>query len=150
MSIKITNINKGNNFNFLDIREGNRISNDSNDFLTKFTKASEKNLKEQLSALINDIDEQSKKIEKNLNLNDILRYKKLIREFLNLAVNNSHKFSKESYLDRRGGHRIMSIIRKVDEELENLTKDILDKEKNRLKILKRMDGIRGMLIDIFM
>jgi uncharacterized protein YaaR (DUF327 family) len=44
----------------------------------------------------------------------------------------------------------MSIIKCVDDELENLTRDFLKKENSNLKVLKRLDAIRGLLIDIFM
>ena len=57
-------------------------------------------------------------------------------------------FYKENSLDRRGRHRVYSLVKKVDKELDELTKDFLDIEGNRIKILQRLDDIKGMLLDV--
>lgn len=151
MPLKISDISNKSRLTSLIPKENSKISKDiQNDFALKLNKLSGDSLNEKLRSLLKEIDYQAKQIEKNFQLGEILKYKKLVREFLNLTVNNSHKFSKESFLDRRGRHRVMSIIRKVDDELENLTKDFLQNEKSNLKVLKRLDEIKGLLIDIFM
>jgi uncharacterized protein YaaR (DUF327 family) len=38
----------------------------------------------------------------------------------------------------------------VNEELEDLTKEVLKEEKDNLKILRSMEDIRGLLLDIVM
>lgn len=79
----------------------------------------------------------------------MIEYKKLVREFLDVTVNNSHVFYKENSLDRRGRHRVYSLVKKVDNELDELTKDFLNLENNRIRILRRLNDIKGMLLDIF-
>ncbi|SKC63871.1 YaaR family protein [Maledivibacter halophilus] len=148
--MKITDINNQNNINPI-IKDSNKIQKEiQNNFSTKLSDLKGDSLQEKLTILLDEINTQAEKIEKKFYLNNILKYKKLVKEFLNLTVNNSHKFKKENFLDRRGRHRIMSMVKLVDEELENLTKDFLKNEKDKLKILNRLDEIKGMLLDIFM
>lgn len=150
-SMKISDINKQNNLNSLLVKESTKVTKETqNDFSLKFNKLKGDSLQEKLTSLLSEINLQSKEIEKKYHLNEILKYKKLVKEFLGLAVNNSHKFTKENFLDRRGRHRVLSLVKQVDDELESLTKDFLNKERDKLKILNRLDGIRGMLLDIFM
>lgn len=149
--MKISDINKQSNLNSLLVKESNKIQKGTqNDFALKLNKLNGDSLQERLTTLLSEINAQSNEVEKKFHLNEILKYKKLVKEFLGLAVNNSHKFTKENFLDRRGRHRVLSIVKQVDEELETLTKDFLEKEKDKLKILNKLDGIRGMLLDIFM
>ncbi|MGE4282569.1 MAG: YaaR family protein [Clostridia bacterium] len=108
------------------------------------------NYEDELALLLGEIDKQGQKLSKNIDIKELIRYKKLISEFLYDAVNNSHKFHKESMLDRRGRHRVYAIISKVNENLERITEEVLKEEKDNIKMLQRMDDIRGLLLDIFM
>ena len=106
-------------------------------------------LREELKVLYGKIENQTTKLGDRLFIEDLVEYKKLVKEFLNISVNNSHVFYKENSLDRRGRHRVYSIVKQVDKELDELTKDFLNIEGNRLKILNRLDDIKGLLLDIF-
>lgn len=149
--MKISDISKHKSVNSLLVKESTKPPKETqNDFALKLSKLDGDALQEKLHALLNDINTQSKKIEKKFDLGEVVKYKKLVKEFLTLTVNNSHKFSKDNFLDRRGRHRVLSIVRQVDDELEGLTQDFLKNEKDKLKVINRLDGIRGMLLDIFM
>ena len=149
--MKISDINKQSTLNSLLVKESNKVQKEThNDFALKLNNLNGDSLQQRLTTLLSEINLQSKEVEKKFHLNEILKYKKLVKEFLGLTVNNSHKFTKENFLDRRGRHRVLSIVKQVDDELETLTKDFLEKEKDKLKILNKLDGIRGMLLDIFM
>ncbi|WP_432408828.1 YaaR family protein [Wukongibacter sp. M2B1] len=149
--MKISDISKHKSVNSLLVKESVKAPREvQSEFALKLNKLDGDALQEKLHTLLNDINAQSKEIEKKFDLSEVIKYKKLVKEFLTLTVNNSHKFSKENFLDRRGRHRVLSIVRQVDGELEGLTQDFLKKEKDKLKIINRLDGIRGMLLDIFM
>jgi len=51
-------------------------------------------------------------------------------------------------LDRRGRHRVYGIIRLVDENLDELAKELMKDEKDNLSILGKIGEIRGLLLDI--
>ncbi|SNS48165.1 hypothetical protein SAMN05446037_101135 [Anaerovirgula multivorans] len=119
-------------------------------FISKFETIQSQHVREHLEDLYGRITEQAEKIGEKMHLNEIVKYKKLVREFLDVATKNSHKFSKQNFLDRRGRHRVYCVVKNVDRELESLTKDFLDQEVDRIDIIKRLDDIRGMLLDILM
>ena len=118
----------------------------------KFTLISaleEDGLKEQLNNMLNEIIQHGDKLAKRMDIRDMKRYRKLIKDFMNEIVNRSHKFSRENFLDKRGRHRVYGIIKLVDETLDELALELLKDEKNHMEILAKVDEIRGMLLDIF-
>ncbi len=105
-------------------------------------------LKEKLTGLMKDIEEQGEKIAKHMDIKDMKKYRTSIKEFMNEVVANAHEFSRENFLDRRGRHRVYGIIRQVDKNLDDLAQELMKEEKDHLAILGKIDDIRGLLIDI--
>lgn len=105
-------------------------------------------LKEKLSSLMKDIEEQGSKLAKHMDIRDMKRYRSLVKEFMNEVTAHSHEFSRENFLDRRGRHRVYGIVKEVDKSLDDLAQELLKDEKDNLAILNKIDDIRGMLLDI--
>lgn len=117
----------------------------------KFTLASkidDKDLEEKLTNLMNQIDEQGKKISEHMDIKDMKHYRTLVKDFMNEIVNRSHKFSRENFLDRRGRHRVYGIVKLVDKNLDDLASELMKDEKDHLAILGKIGDIRGLLLDI--
>lgn len=117
----------------------------------KFTLTSqieEKDLQQRLNSLMEDITAQGNKIAEHMDIKDMLRYRTLVKDFLNEVVNRSHKFSRENFLDRRGRHRVYGIVKLVDKNLDELASELVKDEKDHLAILGRIDEIRGLLLDV--
>ena len=103
-------------------------ANKPTDGTFKFTLASaieESELAERLSNLMGEITEQGEKIIKRRDIQDMRRYRSLIKDFMNEVVNRSHKFSRENFLDRRGRHRVYGMVRLVDEKLDQIASELL-------------------------
>ncbi|MCM1181501.1 MAG: YaaR family protein [Clostridium sp.] len=105
-------------------------------------------LQEKLSNLMKDIEAQGEKIAKHMDIRDMKRYRSLVKEFMNEVAANSHEFSRENFLDRRGRHRVYGIVKEIDKSLDDLASELLKEEKDNLAILGKIDDIRGMLLDI--
>ena len=120
------------------------------EFLEKFEKIKSENVKEELENIFGKITEQADKIGEKMYLKDILEYKKLVKELLNVATQNSHQFQNQNFLDRRGRHRNYSIVKTVDRELDTLTREFINGQIDHMGVLKKIDDIRGMLLDIMM
>lgn len=146
--VRIDSINTNNNISRVEKIENNNKNVVNTTFKEKLENIQQEQIREELKILFNKIETQTTKLQDRLFIEDLVEYKKLVKEFLNVSVNNSHVFYKENSLDRRGRHRVYSIVKQVDSELDGLTKDFLDIEGNRLKILKRLDSIKGLLLDI--
>lgn len=119
-------------------------------FHDELRSADELTVKQRLDKMLEGINQQAERLSKNIDIKEVLAYKRLISEFLKETVSSMVKFSKSNFLDRRGRHRVYALVKKVDEELEGLTKDVLAKEKDNIKILKRIDDIRGLILDVYM
>lgn len=118
----------------------------------KFTLVSrieEQELQNALANMMEEITRQGEKLSKHRDIKDMKRYRALIKDFLNEVVNRSHAFSRENFLDRKGRHRVYGIIRLVDENLDELAKELMKEEKDHLAILSKIGEIRGLLLDIF-
>ncbi len=108
------------------------------------------NEREQLEKKLKDIAEKGKFVKEKMELKDLIEYKAMIKEFLEHTVRFSYKYSKESKFGRDGSYKIMGIVKKVDEELENLTQELMSSEKDKLKIVDKISGLQGMLVDLLM
>ena len=108
------------------------------------------NYEKRLASILDRINEQGEKMNSRVDIKDLQGYKKLVSEFLYEATCNSHKFEKQSFLDRRGRHRVFATIKKVNTALEELTQEVLKEEQNHINVLQKLDDIRGLLLDIMM
>ena len=115
---------------------------------TLVSKIDDANLKEKLSGLMDQINEQGDKIAKHMDISDMKKYRELVKEFMNEVVNRSHEFSRENFLDRKGRHRVYGMVRQVDDNLDSLAQELCKEEKDHLAILGHIDEIRGLLLDI--
>lgn len=118
----------------------------------KFTLASyveEAELQARLQGLLEEITMQGDRLYKRRDVRDMKKYRSLIKEFMNEVVSRSHVFSRENFLDKRGRHRVYGIIRLIDENLDELAKELVKDEQDNISILNKIGEIRGLLLDIF-
>lgn len=146
--VKINSINTQNQIPEVEKIKVNPKKIAQANFKEKLENIQQEQIREELKVLFEKIETKTNKLQDRLFIEDLVEYKKLVKDFLNISVNNSHVFYKENSLDRRGRHRVYSIVKQVDKELDDLTKDFIDIEGNRLKILDRLNDIKGLLLDI--
>lgn len=126
-----------------------KVQQKDNSFkFTLISNIQEKDLQDKLNNLMQDISEQGNRLSKHMDIRDMKAYRSLVKEFLNEVVTRSHQFSRENFLDRRGRHRVYGIVRLVDENLDELAKELMSDEKDHLAILSKIDEIKGLLLDI--
>jgi uncharacterized protein YaaR (DUF327 family) len=119
-------------------------------FAEKFEMVKSKEAKESVQKKYDQIVEKAAQLGDKLYLKDLVEYKNLVKEFMDMAVKNSFAFSRDSFLDKRGRHRMLTQVKQVDRELAALTDEFLKDEVDRIKVLKKLDDIRGMLVDMIM
>ena len=82
---------------------------------------------EKMMRLIGDIEEQGKILAESRTVEDLRRYKKLVKEFLAEAVNNGLKLEQQRGFNRRGRTKVYKIVKEVDSKLIELTNLVLDR-----------------------
>ena len=131
--------------------EGRKIhKSGANSFSDTFGGFERENEKQQLEERLKRINEKGKFIKEKMEVRDLIEYKQMIKEFLEYTVKYSHKYFKETKFSRDGSYKVMGIVKKVDEELEALTREMMSAEKEKLNIVERISGIQGLLVDMLM
>ena len=145
MDVKISQITQTQ-----QIQETSQVQKTNDDFkFMLMSKISEEDLQARLTSLMEEITMQGDRIAKKKDIKDMRKYRSLIKDFMNEIVSRSHSFSRENFLDRRGRHRVYGIIRLVDENLDELAKELMKEQKENLSILQKIGDIRGLILDIF-
>jgi uncharacterized protein len=105
--------------------------------------------KASLEALLDEVHETGDALKGNPSVDLVQAYKKAVRDFVKYVVDRSfaveQKTSGRNILKRNAYFRV-SVI---DEALEKLAAEILRNQRDNLEILRRVDEINGMLVDLF-
>lgn len=108
-----------------------------------------KELRRRLGNLLKDIEQEGRTLLKRRTLENVLKYKDLVKNFLDLVVKNIYHLSEKVNLTPRGKQSILVAIESIDKSLEELLKLVLNKEVDNLKILEKVGEIQGLLIDLY-
>ncbi len=127
---------------------GTKETTEQPDFSFTLNKVSDENLMQRLHQMMDDISVQGKKLADHMDIKDMKKYRSMITDFINEVVTNSHEFSRENFLDRRGRHRVYGIVKLVNKKVDDLAQELLKKEKDHIAILDKTDEIQGLLLDI--
>ncbi|WP_017756456.1 YaaR family protein [Calidifontibacillus oryziterrae] len=104
---------------------------------------------EKLTQLVQDIEDQGKVLAESRTIDELRKYKKMVKEFMDEAVQNGLQLEERRGFNRRGRTKIYKIVKEVDKKLIDLTNAVLDKEKTSLDILGMVGEIKGLLINIY-
>src|SRR5690554_2874841 len=118
------------------------------DFKESIARAERTAQQKVLQEMVDDILAQGRKLAQRADLKELKEYRKLVSLFLDQLVDRTHRFTKQSFLDRIGRHKVYAIIKKINAEMELLTGELMKSEKNNMVILERIDVIKGLILDI--
>ncbi|HBR35174.1 MAG TPA: hypothetical protein DD734_11110 [Firmicutes bacterium] len=76
-------------------------------------------------------------------------YRAAVRDFLKEAVSGSYQMKEESRWDRKGNRRVFCVVQKINQALEDLTTEVLQKNSESINVLAKIDEIRGLLVDLY-
>ncbi|MDR1736396.1 MAG: YaaR family protein [Oscillospiraceae bacterium] len=108
------------------------------------------NAEQSLKELSDRIAQQGEILGRRCDILELKRFKELVTQYLNEAVRYMYEFKKQSTFDARGRHRLYARIKKINEDLEKMTEDVLKGQTDNLQLLNAIDEVRGMLLDIFL
>ncbi len=114
--------------------------------LTNQTKAA---YTKHIEQLISDIEAQGKVLTKRADMGEMQKYREMITTLINETVSNGYVFNKESKISVSGRSKIFVTIKKVNEKLDEMTKKLLEEEKENIDFLNDVDDIRGLLVDMY-
>ncbi|EZP75130.1 hypothetical protein H839_16558 [Parageobacillus genomosp. 1] len=104
---------------------------------------------ERVQQQVQQIEEQGKKLAESRTIEDLKKYKRLVKQFLDDAVQNGLQLEEQRGFSRGGRARIYKIVKEVDRKLVELTNEVLQKEQKGLEILRLVGEIQGLIINIY-
>lgn len=101
-----------------------------------------------LVAALDEIDEYAKRFRESPVLENLVRYKKKVRAILRFLVEQSYDVQERTVYDLQGRRRLLVLVENIDQKLEDLTREFLNKQSSNLDLVSRLDEIRGLLLDL--
>lgn len=102
-----------------------------------------------IEELLKDIGKQGEILKKSKNLEDLDRYKRLIKAFITEILDHIEKKEKKTLWDKRKKEKITKVhLVIINKELEELTAFFFEEQQNTLAIASKIDKIEGILIDM--
>ena len=118
-------------------------------FQRHMTDATTAEFKNHIADLSDKIHQQGLLVAKRADIKELQRYREMITELLNDTVSNSYEFTKHGAFDARGRHRVFAFVKRINADLDEMTKEVLKEESDNIRLLNLVDDIRGLIIDIF-
>jgi uncharacterized protein YaaR (DUF327 family) len=108
------------------------------------------NFNSALDDLMAGIVEQGERLARSQNFKELSRYKDLVRAFMAKISRELTRLKSTAAGSTKPGQKVFVILERVDAELENLSKLLLKGQAPQLKILEKLDQIRGLLLDAYL
>lgn len=145
MSIRVNNSSQSKSLN-LEVQPN--IEKRGTDFTNIL--AQTKQLQSQdLQIFMNRLSDQGKKLAQSMSVNDLIEFKNMVKNFLKSTLGKSRTMQEETIWDFRGQPKIMARVTKINQALEELGEQVLSSQAEPLKILAKIDEIKGLIIDLF-
>jgi uncharacterized protein len=104
---------------------------------------------DKIEGLLKEIGKQGEKLKKSKHLEDLDQYKKMIKEYLNLILEQSEKVEQKSLWDKNKKQKITKVhLQIINSELLELTKIFFSEQQNTFAIAAKIDRIEGLLVDL--
>ncbi|WP_018923909.1 YaaR family protein [Salsuginibacillus kocurii] len=103
---------------------------------------------ERMTQLMKKIDDQGKVLSETRTVEELRKYKQLVTDFMDEAVQNGLSLEEKRGYNRRGRTKVYKIVEEVDRKLLDLTDAVIKQEKNGLDILDMVGEVRGLLVNI--
>lgn len=110
---------------------------------------SHKLVREELGQLLDDITKQGEKLAKFRSFRDLVKFKRMIKEFLQETVYKGLKLNHEQSFTANHYSQKLTTVEEIDEKLMELTEDVLDQEQKTVDLLGVIGEIRGLLVNIY-
>lgn len=104
---------------------------------------------EKMNSMMKDIESQGEKLAEHRTIDDLRKYKKMVKEFMQQAVDNGLQLEEQRGFNRRGRTKVYKIVKEVDSRLTQLANDVINKEQSQLDILSKVGEIQGLLVNIY-
>lgn len=100
--------------------------------------------------LLRQIDSLSAELKKAPTPSGVKQYRRLVASFIREAMDQTYELNEETHWDRSGNRKSYITVRNINKALEELTEEVMTREKKQIDLVAKLDEIRGMLLDLYM
>lgn len=131
--------------------ERNRKGSQQNEVFSRQVKERSKaSWQEYMSELQGKILDQGKKLGERMDLSELFKYRTLVTAFFRETVDNGFSFDSESSFNARNRNKVFSTVKIVNEEIDEIARQLVSEQQDQLDVLERIDSIRGLILDMLL
>lgn len=109
----------------------------------------EEKMRQALNEILEEINKKGRELINNRTVENLLSYKKMVRDFVEDAVDFGLKVNARRGYGLSGRTKILRTVSTIDQRLVELTDIIIKQEKKGVSLLKKVGQIEGLLVNIF-
>lgn len=132
-----------------EVNEADGMRNSELVFKRQLTNETKSAYMNHIEELVRDIEEQGVRLGKKADMAEMQKYREMITKLLNETVSNGFAFEKEGKMGFNGRSKIFVVIKNINTKIDEMTKKVLEDEKDNLNLLNDIDDIRGLLVDMY-
>jgi uncharacterized protein len=100
--------------------------------------------------MIDNIDKVKVKLENDLTVENLDKYKEALRSFLHYYTKNELQMESFYVKDSRTYmEKKVNIIKSIDEKMNDLTENLLETNRGHLETLNKIGEIKGLIVNLF-
>lgn len=122
---------------------------EENPFARQLEDATARQTKQNLDALLGEIQEEGKKLAARPTMEALETFKKIVKKFLDSTVSGSYKLKVTRSSAQASQQKLYLVVEQVDARLAELTQQVVSGQKDALRILSTVDALRGLLMDLY-
>ncbi|MCL4441576.1 MAG: YaaR family protein [Firmicutes bacterium] len=116
------------------------------DFSSLMDMAKRENADQYLKEMLEKIIKLGEKIKTTPRLQDIREYKKHITEYLSFILKNYYRVAKDYALYSSS---LLIRVNVINKKIDELVTRFLEDQKDNIKLIKQVDEISGLLLDLY-
>jgi len=119
-------------------------------FIEVLSLKSDEEARRKLEEILDIIEEKGKDLYEKRTIESLLEYKKMVKHFIEEAIEYGLKVEEKRGFRRTGRTRVLRTVSNIDKKLTQLTDAILQKEKKQINLLEKIGEIQGLLVSIYL
>ncbi len=128
---------------FPDILESVEDTSAETDFF-----ALEGESEEQIETLLDEVHETGERLKNDPSVGTIKAYKEAVRNFLALVIKRSYAIEENTSGVNILKRKRLTLVKLVDQKLDRLASGILLNQRDQMEILRKVEEINGLLVDL--
>lgn len=130
-------------------KKGERVKEAGAAFGNVMDKVTEDGKRKELDGLMSELEEQGKRLVQRNSSEEVKRYREIVGKFLGIVLGESYRIEESHSVTREGKFRSHTKIEKIENGLDELTRTVIEDQLEPMKVLAKVDEIKGLLFDLY-